>query len=303
MIAASRSACWSTLACRSATSTLPASSQATTTTRMPAMTALAALVPCAELGIRQTSRCVLAAGAVVAADGQQPGELALRAGVGLHADRGVPGDLGQAVAQLVDQPARSRGPARPGANGCRFGELRPGDRGHLGGGVELHRAGAQRDHRAVQREVLVRQRAQVAQHRGLGAVRGEDRVGQVRRPAAELAGQRVRRRRRRSPRRLDAERRGDRPQGRHASSSRRRRRATVSASTRRRLIRRSAAAATTSAARPGHGDGDGVEEVLVHERPGRRRAASRPGRRRCGARGRRSRPGPRARGRRRRRRP
>ena len=103
MIAASRSACWSTLACRSATSTLPASSQATTTTRMPAMTALAALVPCAELGIRQTSRWLVPARAVVAADGQQAGELALRAGVGLDAHRGVAGDLGEAVAQLLDQ--------------------------------------------------------------------------------------------------------------------------------------------------------------------------------------------------------
>ena len=38
-------------------STLPSASQATTTTRMPAMAALAALVPWAEDGMRQTSRC------------------------------------------------------------------------------------------------------------------------------------------------------------------------------------------------------------------------------------------------------
>ena len=36
----------------------PASSQATGTTRIPAITALAGLVPWAETGIRQTSRCV-----------------------------------------------------------------------------------------------------------------------------------------------------------------------------------------------------------------------------------------------------
>ena len=51
-----RSPCSATLARRSSRSTLPSSSQATTTTRMPAMTALAALVPWAEAGMRQTSR-------------------------------------------------------------------------------------------------------------------------------------------------------------------------------------------------------------------------------------------------------
>ena len=58
-------------------------------------------------------------------------------------------------------------------------QLRPGDRLHLRGGVELHRAGAQRDHRPVQRQVLVGQRAQPAQHRRLAVVGVEDRVRQV----------------------------------------------------------------------------------------------------------------------------
>ena len=52
---------------------------------------------------------VVAARAVVAADGQQAGELALRAGVGLHAHRGVAGDLGEVGAQLVDQLAVAAG--------------------------------------------------------------------------------------------------------------------------------------------------------------------------------------------------
>ena len=39
-------------------SMLPAASQPTTTTRIPAMTALAGLVPWAEEGIRQTSRAL-----------------------------------------------------------------------------------------------------------------------------------------------------------------------------------------------------------------------------------------------------
>ena len=55
--AASCSACCAALASRSSRSTLPLSSHATTTTRMPAIAADAALVPCADAGIRHTSRC------------------------------------------------------------------------------------------------------------------------------------------------------------------------------------------------------------------------------------------------------
>src|SRR5258705_164062 len=57
MIAASRSRCSSTWRSRAARSMLPSGSHGTTTTRMPAITALAALVPCALDGMRQTSRC------------------------------------------------------------------------------------------------------------------------------------------------------------------------------------------------------------------------------------------------------
>ena len=76
---------------------------------MPAITAEAALVPCADDGIRQTSRCAVAVGAVVAADRQQPGELALRAGVGLDRDPVVAGDLGQPALELADQLAVAGG--------------------------------------------------------------------------------------------------------------------------------------------------------------------------------------------------
>lgn len=55
---ASCSRCCSILTFRSSTSTSPSVSVLTTTTRMPAITAEAALVPCAEAGIRQTSRWV-----------------------------------------------------------------------------------------------------------------------------------------------------------------------------------------------------------------------------------------------------
>ena len=56
MIAASSEPCLSTFARRSSTSTSPFSRQATTTTFMPAITADAAFVPCAEDGMRQTVR-------------------------------------------------------------------------------------------------------------------------------------------------------------------------------------------------------------------------------------------------------
>ena len=69
-------------------SMLPLGAVATTTTRIPANTAEAALVPCADCGIRHTSRFVLAAGVVVRLDGQQARELTLRSGVGLQTKLG-----------------------------------------------------------------------------------------------------------------------------------------------------------------------------------------------------------------------
>ena len=71
---------------------LPFSSHFTTTTFMPAITALAGLVPCAEVGIRQTLRS-LSPRPVIGANHQQPRVLALRAGVGLQRDRVEAGDL------------------------------------------------------------------------------------------------------------------------------------------------------------------------------------------------------------------
>ena len=56
MVAAKLALCLSHLACKSAMSTLPASSQATTTTCMPTICALAGLVPWALAGIKQMLR-------------------------------------------------------------------------------------------------------------------------------------------------------------------------------------------------------------------------------------------------------
>jgi hypothetical protein len=59
----------------------------TATTLKPAITALAGLVPWAEVGIRQTFRWPFAPGLVVGANDQKAGVLALGARVGLQRDR------------------------------------------------------------------------------------------------------------------------------------------------------------------------------------------------------------------------
>ena len=54
-----------------------------------------------------------------------------------------------------------------GREGVNVGEFRPGDGDHFRGGVELHRAGSEADHRRVQGEVFVLEALQVPQHLGL----------------------------------------------------------------------------------------------------------------------------------------
>ena len=162
----------------------------------------------------------VATGPVVAADRQQPGQLALGPGVGLHAHRVVPGDLGQPRLQ-VGRPARAYPRVCVGRRErVHVGELGPGDRLHLGGRVELHRARARAGSCPGPARSPCRTAAQVAQHRRLGAVRVEHRVGQVVAGAAQRRRQRVGRppapRARRTP--------PSTATGAPASSSRRRRR-------------------------------------------------------------------------------
>ena len=129
-----------------------------------------------------------AAAGVVGMDRQQPGVLALRSRVGLQRDRVVAGHLHQPGLQIGDQAPQTRG-VRCRGERMLVCELRPGDRFHFGGGVELHRAGAERNHAAVQRKVFVRQRTQIAHHRRLGAIPGERRMGQkLRGPARPDVG-------------------------------------------------------------------------------------------------------------------
>ena len=114
---------------------------------------------------------------VIRPDRQQPGILTLGAGVGLERHGVVAGDLGQPALEVVDEfeislrllERRER---------VDVGELGPGDGEHLGRRVELHRAGAKRDHRAIERDVLVLQPPQVAQHLGFAAVAVEHLVSE-----------------------------------------------------------------------------------------------------------------------------
>ena len=129
---------------------------------------------------------LVAARAVVGPDGQQTGQLALAPGVGLDRDLGVAGQVGQPPLEVVDQGQVARRAVQRGER-VDVGEPRQADRLHLGGGVELHGARPQRDHAAVEREVLVRQLAQVAQHGRLGVVLARTRGGRGSGPGAASA--------------------------------------------------------------------------------------------------------------------
>ncbi len=114
----------------------------------------------------------LTAGLVVRLDHLQTGELALRARVRLQRDAGEPGYLRKLRLESLEQ---LRIPGRLLARRKRMNpaELAPGDRNHLRGSVQLHGAGAERDHGVHERQVLLLEAPHVAQHLGLGPVRVE----------------------------------------------------------------------------------------------------------------------------------
>ena len=130
-----------------------------------------------------------AARAVVRPDHEQPGELPLGSGVGLERHAREPRDLGQHVLELAEQGAVARG-LLARREGVQPVEFAPRERHHLGGGVELHRARAERDHRRREGEVARLEPFDVAQHLGLGAVAVEHRMREVRRGAPQPFGDR-----------------------------------------------------------------------------------------------------------------
>ena len=112
---------------------------------------------------------------MISADGQEPGIFALTAGIGLKGDRIEAGDLGEPGLQVLEQSLVTLG-LLSRHEGVDVGKTGPGYGDHLGAGIQLHGAGAEGDHGAVQRQVLELQAPEIAQHFRLAAVTGEDGV-------------------------------------------------------------------------------------------------------------------------------
>ena len=91
----------------------------------------------------------LAARFVKRPDGEQAGVFALRAGVGLERHGGEAGDLGEPGFEVAEELLVATG-LLEGGEGMQPVELRPRDGQHLAGGVQLHRARAERDHRVAE---------------------------------------------------------------------------------------------------------------------------------------------------------
>ena len=120
---------------------------------------------------------VFTAGMVPGADRHQAGVFALGAGIGLQADGGKTADFGQPAFEQAEHLAVPGGLVGR-SEGMQLGEFRPGDGDHLGGRVELHGAGAERDHRSGERKILGLQPVQEAQHLVFGVVPVEYRMAE-----------------------------------------------------------------------------------------------------------------------------
>ena len=176
--------CSAAFALRSATSMLPFASVFTTTTCMPAITALAGLVPCADCGIRQTVRCVSPRDSWYARITSSPVYSPCEPAFGCSETAGNP---------VISASAASSAAEHRRVSLCLFArrermdaaELGPRHREHLRRRVELHRAAAERDHRVRERQVARLERAHVAQHLGFRMVRAEHRMRAERARARE----------------------------------------------------------------------------------------------------------------------
>ena len=124
----------------------PSSVQRTTTTRMPAMLALAGLVPCAEEGIRQTVRLSSPRERWQPRMASSPAYSPWLPALGCSETASKPVISASQRFQFVDHRAIA-GRMRRRREGMQVGDDRPAHRHHLGRGVELHGAGAERDHR------------------------------------------------------------------------------------------------------------------------------------------------------------
>ena len=123
-------------------------------------------------------------------DDQEAGVFALRSRIRLQRHRCVPRRLHQHLLELANHLdvalrllARRKRMQRT--------ELRPRHWDHLARRVELHRARPQRNHRAVEREILVGEPAQIAKHLVFGVMAIEDRMGEEGRGTPQRDGNRV----------------------------------------------------------------------------------------------------------------
>ena len=108
---------------------------------------------------------------------QQARVFALCARVRLHTNGVVTGQFHQPVSQLRNHLLITFGLFRR-AERVQFGKFRPGDGDHLGGGVQFHGAGTQRDHRLIQRQIFTLQRVHIAHHFGFAVVAIKHRMGE-----------------------------------------------------------------------------------------------------------------------------
>ena len=132
----------------------------------------------------------LAAGLVKGADDEEPGVFALAPGVGLKGDCGETGNLREPALEVTEELVVA-GRLLRWTEGVEGAELRPSHRNHLRGGVELHGAAAQRNHRVGEAQVARLEVLQIAQHLRLGVVGIEDRMGEVGALAEQRHGQRL----------------------------------------------------------------------------------------------------------------
>ena len=132
----------------------------------------------------------LSARGVIGLDHQKPGVFALRSRIGLQRHRRVTRYCAKHALEAADHfPITDRLVCR--REGMQVRKLGPGHRHHFAGRVELHGAGPERDHRAVERDILVSETPQVAHHLGLRVIAIERRVGKKSRGALEARRQRV----------------------------------------------------------------------------------------------------------------
>ena len=112
---------------------------------------------------------------LIAADSHQPGVFPLCAGVRLHTHGVITGQQHQPAGELFYHHMIALSLLRR-AERMHITEFRPGDRDHLRCRIQFHGAGAERDHRLIQRQVFAGQTVQIAHHIRFAVIAAEVRM-------------------------------------------------------------------------------------------------------------------------------